>query len=200
MFTFRTVLDDNHTPFLKPVVCTGSSVVMGSWGLGKEQRNRFVGLFTSDWEKQSSPAAVGADAWSCADCFCGALGMAGGDWALSSCHPFPAQHLQGMKQWPFLPGTLIYVKWQRRKSPCLWTVELFWEFSQNPTGILLPLPKFSLCCVFISLSHYFLPVVLSSKKILHGSQRNCKTSRIYSFPSSIESKVRRCLHVSSFSF
>lgn len=45
MFTFYAVLDDNQTQFLKPVLCTGNPVVMGSWGLGKVlQRKRFVGL------------------------------------------------------------------------------------------------------------------------------------------------------------
>lgn len=121
-------------------------------------------------------------------------------WALLSCHPLPAQHLRACSHaassWPF---SLHQVTKEKIPLPLdLDTVEAFWEFSQNPMGILLPLPKFSLCCIFVSFSHDFLPVVLSSKKLLHWSQHHCKTSRIYSFPSSIESKVRHCLLHSRF--
>lgn len=101
-----------------------------------------------------------------------------------------------------LPGTPIYIKWQRRKSPCLWTwtqLRSSGSFHRTPWEFTYP-AQVLFVCIFVSFSHYFLPVVLGSKKLLHWSQHNCKTSRIYSFPSSIASKIRRCLRVSSFSF
>lgn len=87
-----------------------------------------------------------------ADCFCGTLGMAGGDWALLSCHLLPAQH-QGMQQWPFFL-TPQSTSSDKGESPLASEPAHSWDILgvfTEPHGNLLPLPKFSLC-VYLSLS------------------------------------------------
>lgn len=182
-----------HWPpqFFKPMVCTGSC---SSWGLGREI---ICGSFYK-WQREtiiSSSSGSRCLIWHCwLVLWC--LGDGRRGLGIVKLPSLTCPTSSGNAAMTFLPGTPIYIS-DRGESPLASGLGHSWALLgvfTEPHGNFASPPKFSLYCVFVSSSHYFLPVVLSSKKkLLHCSQHNCKTSRIYSFPSSRESKLRHCL-------
>lgn len=134
------------------MVYTGSPVVMGSWRLGREI------IWGSCYKRLKETVISSSSGSRCliltgAGWFCGAMGMAGGDWALLSCHPLPSQHLQGMQQWPFFlapPSTSS----DKGESPLASGLRHSWAHLgvfTEPHRNLSSCPS-SLCVVYLSLS------------------------------------------------